>query len=387
MEAVLGGSNATRRSGSRGRRGLVAIAAGALIAGTPATLAQAHDEDDHLRTVTDGLDGPRGLAVLSSKKFVVAEGDGTFSLVKTRHGHDATVTELGSVPPGFIAPALDVGRHGTVYILTTGGPPGTGAATLYKWRPGYSEPRVLADIAAYQAGDPDPDDLEGHPEESNPFGVAALKDGTVLVSDAAGNDLLRVYRNGDIKTVARLKPRVVKVPAGLPEVDPEGNPTNLPPAGTRLPSEGVATSVTVGDDGYWYVGELRGFPATPGKSQIWRIKPGSTNAVCDPEKPYKGKCKRYADGLTSIVDLAADDDDNIYALELSKKSWLQWELGVEDGEIGGLFKVSRHGKKIRELVEDQLILPGNVDIGRDDKIFVTHPVFGPGAISRVVHDD
>ena len=63
--------------------------------------------------------------------------------------------------------------------------------------------------------------------------------------------------------------------------------------------------MTVGPDGYWYVGELRGFPATPGTSQIWRIKPGTIDAVCDPEKPWRGRCTRYADGLTSIVDLGA----------------------------------------------------------------------------------
>jgi hypothetical protein len=90
-----------------------------------------------------------------------------------------------------------------------------------------------------------------------------LTDGTVLVADAAGNDLLRVWPNGTIKTV-RIKPRTVAVPPGLPPTDP--------PAGTLMPSDGVATSITVGSDGYYYVGEVRGFPTTPGKSQIWWIK-------------------------------------------------------------------------------------------------------------------
>ena len=53
--------------------------------------------------------------------------------------------------------------------------------------------------------------------------------------------------------------------------------------GTILPSEAVATSVTVGADGFYYVGELRGFPATPGQSQVWRIAPNSVGALCDPE--------------------------------------------------------------------------------------------------------
>src|SRR4029453_19346402 len=123
------------------------------------------------------------------------------------------------------------------------------------------------------------------------FGVAALRDGTVLVADAANNDLLRVWPNGKIRTVARLKPRTVTVPAGLG--------AEAPPAGTPFVAEAVATSVTVGSDGYWYVGELRGFPATPGTSQIWRIKPGSVNALCDPAAPSTGACQRYADGFTS----------------------------------------------------------------------------------------
>ena len=145
-------------------------------------------------------------------------------------------------------------------------------------------------------------------------------------------------------------------------------------------SEAVATSVTVGPDGYWYVGELRGFPATPGTSQIWRIPPGTFGATCDPEHPFAGKCKRYADGLTSIVDLAPGKH-GVLAVSLSKKSWFQWELGVADGEIGGLFHVSRHSGT-HELVPDQLTLPGGVD-STWGEIYVTAPLFGPGALWKV----
>jgi hypothetical protein len=208
----------------------------------------------------------------------------------------------------------------------------------------------------------------------------------VLVSDAAGNDLLRVWPNGKIKTVARLKPRVVNVPAGLPAKDPEGNP--LPPAGTPILSEDVATSVTVGSDGYWYVGELRGFPATPGTSQIWRIKPGSVNAVCDPTKPNKGNCKRYADGYTSIVDLAGGPRGTLAVVELAKISWFQWELGGGAPVLGSLFlqfpgKHHKAGFK-KELAKNQLYLPAGTDISRSGKVYVTSPIFGPGAVYKVV---
>ena len=358
------------------------VIAAALLLAASFTPAQAggHGHHGSLEPVVEGLDGPRGVDHLGHGKTLVTEADGTFSLVIERKHHAAKVIELGSVPPSFIAPAIAAGRHGKVFILTAGGPPGSGAATLYVWRWGDDEPTPFFDVSAYQEDDPDPFNVEGEPEESNPFGLAALKDGTVLVSDAAGNDLIRVWPNGHAVTVARLKPRVVEVPDELPDTDPEGNP--LPPAGTMIPAEGVATSVTVGPDGYWYVGELRGFPATPGTSEIWRIKPGSVGAVCKPNKPWRKKCKRFADGLTSIVDLGADRR-SVYAVSLSKMSWLQWELELPGSEVGGLFRVTRkhHHLRIKELVKNQLILPGGVDVGRD--IYLTGPVFGPGALSKI----
>jgi hypothetical protein len=137
----------------------------------------------------------------------------------------------------------------------------------------------------------------------------------------------------------------------------------------------------VGADGYWYVGELRGFPATPGTSEIWRIRPYSEDATCDPENPYQGACKRYADGLTSIIDLAPAHH-GVYALELSKMSWLQWELGVEGADIGGLFRVSKWGRHIEELVPDQLVTPGGVDTSHH-RIYLVGPIFGPGALMTI----
>lgn len=377
------------------------------VAAPPATAGggHGHHHDDTLTTVVDGLDGPRGVDALGHGRTLVTETDGTFSLVIERHhhhgysrhhGHDSApkVIELGQVPTDF-APAIAAGRHHTVWLLTGGAEPGTpsadGAATLYRWQPGMDAPEAFADIAAYQATDPDPYDLEDFPEDSNPFGLAALHDGSVLVADAAGNDLLHVLPDGSIETVARLKPRTVETPAGLPD------------AGTEVPAEAVATSVTVGEDGNWYIGELRGYPATAGTSEIWRVRPGTTDATCDPEHPW-GACTRYADGLTSIVDLGAGPR-GIYAVTLSKQTWLavEGDPPPEGAEIGALYLVSQgrhhhghhgwgHGSrhhhghhgdvKITELVPDQLTLPGGVDVA-DDTPYVVGPVFGPGSLMKI----
>ncbi|MET9272281.1 ScyD/ScyE family protein [Kribbella sp. NPDC003557] len=359
-----------------GVRARIAALAALALAGSVLVAGQAEAGGNHsssLKPVATGLDGPRGVSTYKDL-VIYSVTDGS---VYATNGKKTW--KLGQVPGGF-APAIDTDRWGRTYALTGGGGPEgaipPGGATLYRLRPGKS-PVVVADIGKYQMHDPDPYNLADPPTESNPFGVAALRDGTVLVADAAGNDLLRVWPNGHIKTVARLKPRVVKTPAGLGP--------DAPPAGTLLPAEAVATSVTVGSDGYWYVGELRGFPATPGTSEIWRIKPGSVGAVCDPAKPNKGNCKRYADGYTSIVDLAGGPHGTLAVVQLARESWLKFEMG--GSTIGSLYlqypgKGHRAGFK-RELVRGQLNLPGGTAFNRWGGLYVAGPVFGPGAVYRV----
>jgi hypothetical protein len=368
-----------------GKARIAAVSVVALLGATLSVGPASAGGHSALQPVVTGLDGPRGVAVSADgSKVIYSVTDGSV-YEASAYGLNKHIRKLGQVPGGF-PPAIDTSVWGTTYALTGGGGPEgdapPGGATLFKLRPGKSA-QVVADIAAYQAHDPDPYDLENAPTESNPFGVAALRDRTVLVSDAAGNDLLRVWPNGHIKTVARIKPRTVKVPSGLPATDPEGNP--LPPAGTPMPAEGVATSVTVGSDGYYYLGELRGFPATPGTSEIWRIKPGATNAVCDPAHPYRGDCQRYADGYTSIVDLGAGPGNKIYVVELARASWLQFELnGATEGALFVQYRGGHQRGGFRhELAKGQLNLPGGVGVSKSGVVYVASPVFGPGSVARV----
>ncbi len=80
-----------------------------------------------------------------------------------------------------------------------------------------------------------------------------------------------------------------------------------------------------------------------------------------------------------MVDLAADDSGDIYAAELSRKSWLKWELGRKGAKIGRITRIDED----RELDRIQrLRLPGNVDTD-DSDVYVTNPVFGRGAIRLV----
>jgi hypothetical protein len=231
------------------------------------------------------------------------------------------------------------------------------------------ETSVLADILAYQQDDVDPDDQEGLPEETNPFGLALLGNRRFLVADAAGNDLLLINKRGEISTVARFKPEPVEVPVDVPDG---------PPAGAVIDAESVPTAVAIGPDGAWYVSELKGFPFVKGTSRIWRIEPGSSGATCDPEFPQSGPCRTVGTGFTSVIDLAFGRDGVMYVLELAKEGLLQVEFFGAD-PIGALWAVDDDGSK-RELEAGSLLAPGGVAVGRHGSLFVTTgTVFGEGA--------
>ncbi|MGZ4438115.1 MAG: ScyD/ScyE family protein [Nocardioidaceae bacterium] len=345
----------------------VSTKVGVAVAGAAATgiLAPASAVVTTPETLVPGLDHPRGVATGPRGRVAFSVADGSVWQV-LRKGVDAgKVVLLTRTRKESVAPALDFNGSGKMFILTAGAASGKlepGAGVLYGWHPGPGR-TWMANIARYQRKDPDPYNVEGRRTESNPYGVAGLSGGGALVADAAGNDLLRVSPTGKVTTVARILPRTVRVPRGLGKAAPR--------AGTWVRSEAVPTSVVVGADGYWYVGELRGFPATPGKSEIWRIKPGTRNAVCRPRHPRSGPCRRYADGFTSIVDLDANGQGGLYVTELSKQGWLKLELGKAGSGTGALLYLARRGARPVELVPNQLTTPGGA-AERFGHLFVTN---------------
>ncbi len=349
---------------ARGRSALALACIGAVaaaMAAVPATAAPA------ARGV-DGLLGARGLDIAHGR-MVVADSSGAISEV-VRSGPDkGTTAKVGKVTKGF-GSAVAIAPNGDVWAVTGGG-----HGTVYIFRDGHPR-RAVIDLGAWQRKhNKDPYNLSGKPGESNAFGLAAMGKG-VLVADAANNSVVHVTRRGIVTPIARVKTRTVEMPEGFD--DPE-----LPPAGTPMPTEAVVTSVAVGADGAVYLGELRGFPGTPGTSGIWRVEPGATDAICRPNRPTKGACTLFADGLTSVVALEAGRGGAIYAVELSKMSWLAAEFEVPGAEVGAVVRVSPDGKRMRELSPGKAILPGAVAIGPAGGVFVSGPVFGPGGVRRI----
>ena len=349
------------------KRAIAVVCATLLAAAAVGTSAAAAGPARQARAV-EGLDGPRGLDIAAGKT-VVAESNGVISEVIRRGPDKGTTERIGKVVKGF-GSAVAVAPNGDVWALT-----GEGDARLFLFSDG--DKRQVADIGRFQKKqNKDPFNLAEPAGQSNPFNLAAMADGSVLVADAANNSVVHVTKRGKITPIARVKPRVVEMPAGFD--DPE-----LPPPGTPLPSEAVVTSVAVGPDGTVYLGELRGFPGTPETSQIWKVRPGATDAVCKPNKPNKGACTRFADGLTSIVALEMGRGGSLYVAELSKMSWLAAEFEVPGSEVGSIIRVGRDAQVRRELKPGKVILPGGIAVGGNGNVFVSGPVFGPGAIKKV----
>ena len=348
----------------RAARTAVLFAAVSSLALTSAGPAAARSGADVL---LDGLSSPKGVSVAPNQNPVVAQG------------------AFG--PPGPVLEYVLRGKHrGTTQALSDDAALNDVAATPDGggWAITSDEPRFLLhvspdgvitaplDITAYQAAHPDANDQEGHPEESNPYGLAALPNGDALVSDAAHNNLLRVTPAGAVTIVAWFLPEMISTDhlPGFPV--PEFN------------AEAVPTTVTLGRDGAAYVGELKGFPFRPGSSRIWRVNPGASGATCS-ASGSSGGCTQFDSGFTAIQDIAFNrNNGTMYVYELAADGVLAFEEGFETGDFPAavLLKVKKKGQTT-ELAHGQLSEPGGVAVARNGSVYVTDGVFTGGRLLRI----
>lgn len=280
-----------------------------------------------------------------------AEGESTTTVREIRTSGQGGVRDYGQIttPRGVPINGLASTGRGMLFAAR-GGLDLTVAAGVLQVTPDGA--RLVGDIAAFErandpdafAVDPDPaseGDEWKNPEcewagpftggpQSNPFRVAATSGGEVLVADAAGNSLLRVRRDGDIEVVAVFTPptedgsldpaRWMRHPTVT--TDDDGNPETgevIEPCYVQP----VPNAVAIGPDGAIYVGELTGlaqgapFGAPRERSRVWRIEPGTANAVCP-----SAQCDRAFTGFTSIIDLAVGPDGDLYVVEYDENTWL-----------------------------------------------------------------
>jgi hypothetical protein len=167
--------------------------------------------------------------------------------------------------------------------------------------------RFGADIAAYEALH-NPDGRlrdDGTPFfDSNPYGILAEPGGHV-VTDAGGNSLLRVDSSGLISLLAVFHSR---------GSDP-ARPSFAPEPFDQF-TDAVPTSVVVGPDGAYYVGELTGVPFVDASANIYRVVPGDAPRLfligdaCDQYR--EGTRTDLVLGLTRPTSLVVGPDGALY---------------------------------------------------------------------------
>jgi sugar lactone lactonase YvrE len=342
-----------------------------------------------LQVVASGLNNPRGIAIGPGGALFVAEsgagGSGprtigpegnevcfgpSGAITRIAHGTQRqVVTGLPSVADRADSSAavgpVDVSfAGGRQYVLL--GNPGGGPESREQFGPGAADfgrllrvaggkVRRVADFAQFEA-DNNPDGGAGAKPgleiDSNPNGLLA-RHGARLVTDAGGNDLLKVDAKGRVRVLAVFPPRLVPAPPGIPDLPPE------------IPMQAVPTSVTVGPDGAYYVGQLTGFPFPVGGARVFRVVPGKRPQV-------------FARGFTNIIDIAFDRRGRLHVLEIAAN-------GILAGDFAGrLVRVNRDGSRT-VLASEGLFAPGGFVIAKDGSIYVTNNgiLAGAGQVVRI----
>jgi len=378
---------------------LLAMTALLLLALSPTEAAPAADEaaTAEWEVIAAGLANPRGLIFGPDGALYVAEGGsgGPGTCVPNPEGGDRCFGRTGAVtrvtfdddyaPTGQSQVITGIGSlaaadgsvtagpngvafHGDdLYIVTgfggdpaaleAGGDLGADAADFSKilaTGPGDSF-SVWADLGAFEGSENPDEDLA----DTNPFDLIAHVQSRAadvdefLAVDAGGNTLLGISETGQPNVIAVFDETMVEFPPG---------------SGSMMPMDAVPTSVVVGPDGAYYLSQLTGFPFPIGGASIWRVEPG-------------GEPEVHEAGFTNILDLAFDDEGNLYVLEM-------FVNGILSGDpTGAITRVAPDGERTL-IASEGLIVPTDMTIGPDGMLYVVNISLSPeaGMVVRIPTD-
>jgi hypothetical protein len=344
---------------------LVPLAALATVAWVPGHTG-AHGSGHHgPRGDITGIDGPV-FGITTTKKGDVLVADASTGVLSASHKGVSVKVSL----PG--ATDVSVAKDGDVWVTTGAGESPQADTGQALWHVRKGRARQVINLFQFEAEEnPDGND----PPDSNPFDVQALRHDSALVVDAGGNDLLRVDKRGRVKVLATFPDELVstaniKALAGCPAGPPDF--CDLP---DQIPAQAVPTSVAIGPDGYYYVGELRGFPAPAGESSIWRVAPWARSAECG----VSPQCVKVFDGgFTSIIDLAFGRDGKLYVAELDEGSWAAVE--IFQTPQGGTINACRVRSGTCTEVETDVPILTSIAFGKHGRLWATRNALIPGQV-------
>jgi hypothetical protein len=353
-----------------------------LTGGTAAASPVAAPLPANVTVLASGLNNPRGLVFGPDGQLYVAEGGlggtamNTVGLCQqvpvagpyTSGGDSASISRVDprtgvvtwvatNLPSsqtslalgGLVSGVADVAFIGnTLYAMISGagcshGLAGTSNAIL-RVNPDGSTTQV-ANLSEFLMTHP-----VANPEPSTPPGDFE-PDGTWYGMAAKGNALYALEPNHQemdrIQTANGHMSRVV-----------DFSKTFVAPADWRGP-----TAITR-DGGSFYVGTLMPFPIVPGTAQVFKVNPG-------------GRFTLFASGLTTVLGLAVDSRDRLYALESMTAPGFPGpgELGT-----GQVVRIGPSGTQT--VIATGLSFPTGMTFGPDGALYVSNVGFGvpaPGA--------
>lgn len=288
-------------------------------------------------TVVDGLNGPRQISDrgYGSKVYVAESDTGQVSLANLRTGEVKPVaTGLGE----NLVQGVDVAKGRLFVAIGAAGPEEQGApppppapygSAVLLGVKGDRTPAVLADLNQFEL-DHNPDGqpqfgADGAPLDalSNPYFVYAHRNGSVLIADAGGNDILLRTARGKLQLWRALPLITDGTCAQVPNNDP-----------TVPGCDAVPTGIAYGNHDDVYVSALGGL--VPGAGRVfvydWRHR--------DPI--------RVIDNLDAPAGVEVDADGNVYVSELlegAPEGEGPPPAGFDPSTVGQIVKITPDGAR------------------------------------------
>jgi hypothetical protein len=306
-----------------------------------------------------------GLAPLGDRSFLasrsaldLAVGGALFRVRPglARSDKDCILREMlgGTCPAGEKAMVADIER------FTLGNWPANAPGQKPGWKDWACEPP-----GGYTPG-----------PQTNPYHIKVVSENDVLIADAAGNTLLR-HREDGLEIVATFDPIVD------PDTDERLVQFSLED-GTDCPVEPVPTSIDIGPDGAYYVGELTGStggnfvgePTPAGLASVWRLEPDAANLKCPSDD-----CMKVVTGLNSVIDMEFGPDGQLYVVEYEQNGFLATVApDLEIGLAGGRIKRCDVSDNRCETIAGEdggLLLPGAITFDKAGNLWLLDNVFAP----------